>query len=190
MPVLRRPDDHRRNLRRRAPCALAIADPDQDRHLMTDRRASRLATPYRLRLQPRAGAGTRCPHDLRRLSPAAAPTPAARILAPEKARRLRSRRQHWPPPAPAATWAIRPRPPNPHRSRPAKQRPSSPRFPPYEAFGRRPRAQPHRPAKGRRPKPSYEGPEVNRQLLVSVNSDLSDRVNSLPTSYPVGSCDP
>ena len=42
----------------------------------------------------------------------------------------------------------------------------------------------------RRRKPSYEGPEVNRQLLVSVNSDLSDRVNSLPTSYPVGSCDP
>ena len=39
-------------------------------------------------------------------------------------------------------------------------------------------------------KPSYEGPEVNRQLLVAVNSDLSDRVNSLPTSYPVGSCDP
>ena len=35
MSVLRRPDDHRRNLRRRAPCALAIADPDQDRHLMT-----------------------------------------------------------------------------------------------------------------------------------------------------------
>src|SRR5271165_6631958 len=35
LPLLRRPDDHRRNLRRRAPCALAIADPDQDRHLMT-----------------------------------------------------------------------------------------------------------------------------------------------------------
>ena len=35
MPVLRRPDDHRRNLRRPAPCAIAIAEPDQDRHLMT-----------------------------------------------------------------------------------------------------------------------------------------------------------
>ena len=35
MSVLRRPDDHRRNLRRRAPRALAFADPDQDRHLMT-----------------------------------------------------------------------------------------------------------------------------------------------------------
>ena len=32
MPLLRRPDDRRRNLRSRA---LAIADPDQDRHLMT-----------------------------------------------------------------------------------------------------------------------------------------------------------
>jgi hypothetical protein len=30
---------------------------------------------------------------------------------------------------------------------------SYPRFPPYEAFGRRPRAQPRPPAKGRRPKP-------------------------------------
>ena len=35
LPVLRRPDDHCRNLRRRAPRALAITDPDQDRHLMT-----------------------------------------------------------------------------------------------------------------------------------------------------------
>ena len=53
-----------------------------------------------------------------------------------------------------------------------------------------PGGSPKRRARGRRPKPSYEGPEVNRQLLVAVNSDLSDRVNSLPTSYPVGSCDP
>ena len=34
LPLLWRSDDHRRNLRRRAPRALAIADPDQDRHLM------------------------------------------------------------------------------------------------------------------------------------------------------------
>ena len=34
MSVLRRPDDHRRNVRRRAPCAFFSADPDQDRHLM------------------------------------------------------------------------------------------------------------------------------------------------------------
>src|SRR4029077_13246881 len=38
---------------------------------------------------------------------------------------------------------------------------SFPRFPPYEAFGRRPRAQSQRACKGPRPKPSYEGPEVN-----------------------------
>ena len=55
--------------------------------------------------------------------------------------------------APAATSAIRPRSSNPHRARPTKQRPSSPRFPPYEAFKRRPRAKPRAPAKGRRPKP-------------------------------------
>ncbi len=34
MPVLRRPDDHRRDLRRSAPWALSAAEPDQDRHLM------------------------------------------------------------------------------------------------------------------------------------------------------------
>ena len=34
MPVLRRPDDHRRDVRRRTPRALAIANPHQDRHLM------------------------------------------------------------------------------------------------------------------------------------------------------------
>ena len=32
--VLRRPNDHRRNLRRRAPCAFFSADPHQDRHFM------------------------------------------------------------------------------------------------------------------------------------------------------------
>ena len=53
-----------------------------------------------------------------------------------------------------------------------------------------PAPSPSPPAKGRRPKPSYEGPEVNHQMLVSVNSDLSDRVSSLPTSYPAGSSDP
>ncbi len=34
MSMLRRPDDHRRNVRRRAPCAFFTAEPDQDRHLM------------------------------------------------------------------------------------------------------------------------------------------------------------
>ena len=35
MPMLRRPDDHNRYVRGRAPCAIAIANPDQNRHLMT-----------------------------------------------------------------------------------------------------------------------------------------------------------
>ena len=34
MPVLRRPHDHRRDVRRSAPWALTAAEPDQDRHLM------------------------------------------------------------------------------------------------------------------------------------------------------------
>jgi len=34
MPVLRRPDDHHRDVRRSAPHALPIANPDQDRHLV------------------------------------------------------------------------------------------------------------------------------------------------------------
>ena len=34
MPVLRRPDDHRRDVRRPTPWALSAAKPDQDRHLM------------------------------------------------------------------------------------------------------------------------------------------------------------
>jgi Phage integrase, N-terminal SAM-like domain len=34
--LLRRPDDRHRNLRRRAPCALASAEPQQDRHLMSN----------------------------------------------------------------------------------------------------------------------------------------------------------
>ena len=58
MSVLRRPDDHRRNVRRRAPCAFTSANPDQDRHLMII-----AALPASNRLSPsphpRAGAGGR-----------------------------------------------------------------------------------------------------------------------------------
>jgi hypothetical protein len=35
LPMLRRPDDHHRDVRGRAPCAVATAEPDQDRHLTT-----------------------------------------------------------------------------------------------------------------------------------------------------------
>jgi hypothetical protein len=75
-------------------------------------------------------------------------------------------------------------------SRPTKQRYFLPAVSSLRGFRTPAPRQAPAPAKGRRPNPSYEGPEVNRQLLVSVNSDLSDRVNSLPTSYPVGFCDP
>ena len=34
LPVLRRPDDHRRDLRRPAPCEITIPEPHPDRHLM------------------------------------------------------------------------------------------------------------------------------------------------------------
>src|SRR5208337_1193771 len=71
-------------------------------------------------------AGTRCPQNVRRLSPSAGPTPAARILALQKARRLRSRPAQCAPPAPETQRALRPRPQNPHRSRPTKQRPFLP----------------------------------------------------------------
>ena len=60
--------------------------------------------------------------------------PRPRILATEHARRRRSRRQDCTPLTPAATHTSRPRPSNPHRSRQTKQRPSPPRFPPWEAF--------------------------------------------------------
>jgi hypothetical protein len=56
------------------------------------------------------------------------------------------------------------------RARP-NSAPSCPRFPPCEAFERRPPRLAPPSAKGRRPKPSYEGRQVKRQVLVSVNSD-------------------
>ncbi len=87
--------------------------------------------------------------------PSAAPTPAPRILALEKPRHLRSHREQCAPPAPEAPPALRPRPQNPHGSRRAQPNSalSYPRFPPYEAFRRRPSVKPRAPAKGRRPKP-------------------------------------
>ena len=109
MPMLRRPHDHHRNLRRRAPCALAIADPDQDRHLMTRRRASRLAIADLLRLRPRAGAGGRCLFTVRRpsLSAALGATPTRPLR--NQARRSRSDRTNSPLPARPDARAIPPR---------------------------------------------------------------------------------
>ena len=60
-----------------------------------------------------------------------------------------------------------------------------PRFPPLEAFGRRPSGPPLRSRQGRHPKPSYEGPQVKRQLLVSASSGLTDR-GELPANLVSG----
>ena len=173
MPVLRRPDDHRRDLRRRAPCAIAIAEPDQDRHLMIDVAALPASQP------PLAFASSRAPEqegDALTRSPvllqAAAPSPAARASSQPKTLAVSAPAANYPrhPPPPDATRA-RPRPQIPiGRARP-NSAPSSPRFPPWEAFERRPHSPHHRPARGRRPKPSYEGRQVKRKVLVSVNSD-------------------
>ena len=73
MPVLRRPDDHHRDVRRSAPHALPIANPDQDRHLMII-----AASPASNRLSPsphpRAGAESRRPLEVVSPPPTAAPS--------------------------------------------------------------------------------------------------------------------
>ena len=57
---------------------------------------------------------------------------------------------------------------------------SFPRFPPYEAFGRRPRAQSQRPCKGRRPKPFSEADVADRE------SERRNRAESAPTEIASG----
>ena len=78
------------------------------------------------RLQPHAGAGRRCPHRTASPSPSAAPASAAPRIFRKSARRLYSRRDLSPPPAPEVQRALRPRRQNPHRSRPPNQ-PQPPR---------------------------------------------------------------
>ena len=108
LPVLRRPDDHRRDVRRRSARTIASAEPDQDRHLMIDVALSSASQPVSSRLQPRLGAGSRRLHTVARPSPTAAPAAAARAILDQKARRLHSRRQLSPPPAPHVPRALRP----------------------------------------------------------------------------------
>ena len=141
MPVLRRPDDHRRDLRWRAPRAFPSPNPHQDRQLMTTSprfppRNADLSSPSAARRSRKALSLTRSADSLQAPRPRQA-RPSSRL---EQARRRRSRREACAPPASAVTRPGRPRPSNPHRSRPTKQRPSSPRFPPWEAFERRPPA--------------------------------------------------
>src|SRR3974377_1416104 len=110
MSILRRPDDHRRGIRRRAPRAVFIAEPDQDRHLMIDVAPP---SPPHHRFFPRP-------------SPSAAPAPAARRTPPKKPRFLPPRRELSPPPASEVPPAIRPPAQNLHRSGPPNQ-PQPPR---------------------------------------------------------------
>ena len=109
---------------RRAPRALASAEPDQDRHLMT---VAALPAAKRRFPSPPATARRRCPHNVRRPSPGAAPTPAARMLALEKDRYLRLSPEQRAPPAPKAPRAFHPRPQPIGRARPNRAL-SSPRF--------------------------------------------------------------
>ena len=154
VPVLRRLVDHCRNLRRRAPRALAIVDPDQDRRVMTV--AALPAAQRRFPSPPAARRSRKAMSSQGRRS-----SSKRRVHAkpahdrPRKPCRLRFHREQCAPPAAEAPTTLRPRPQNPHRSRCAQPNsaPPYPRFPPYEAFGRRPRPEPRAPAKGRRPKP-------------------------------------
>ena len=105
--MLRRPDDHRRNLRRPRPPAVAFPKPDQDRHVMTD--AARPAVQRRFPSPPAARrsrnamssrsphrpssrrAHPRRPHPRRKSSSSRLPTrtPAALSLPPPHRRSVR-----------------------------------------------------------------------------------------------------
>jgi hypothetical protein len=172
MSVLRRPDDRRRNLRRRAPRAFFSADPHQDRHLMIAIAA--LPTAQRRSSSPPAARRSR-----KALSSQRPQTLSARRahIRRSYARDRQSSSPSFPPRTMGATS-----PPKPHersvrdpkipigRAQPNRA-PSCPRFPPCEAFGRRPRAQPSAPAKGRRPKLFSRGDVSNRRILLK-NSEI------------------
>ena len=129
MPVLRRPHDHHRNLRRRASCAPAIAEPDHDRHLMIAVAAFPASLCRSSSPPAAAGAGRRCPFTIRassfspalrakRATRSSLLNQARRILVPiDKARCFRPPRSACPiPHAPS----------NPHRPRSTQQRPILP----------------------------------------------------------------
>lgn len=94
------------------------------------------------------------------------------MLPTEEARLRRWPRHDCAPSGCAPTHAICWRPRNPHRPRPTKQRPSSPRFPPCEAFERRPPAARPTVVQGAGVRnPSAEGTagvDVNRTLRIAA----------------------
>ena len=115
MSVLRRPDDHHRNLRRRSPCATATAGPDQDRHLMIIAALSpsqrRFSSPPAARRSSKAMS----PQGRQSFSKRSAHTRRSHA-------RPRKRSSSWfpptesDPPDPEPPTALHPRPSNPHRS--------------------------------------------------------------------------
>src|SRR5271157_76876 len=129
----------------------------------------------RLRLQPRAGTRAQCPHALASLPSTDANAWLPRIVAIGNGRPRRFRRQHREYPAAYAPLASGPRSSNPH-SRARKTAPTSPRFPPWEAFERRPRRTPNR-RKGRRPKP-FTGADVPETSCERVSSTHAGRQRS------------
>ena len=83
LPLLRRPDDHRRDVRRAAPLALAVAEPDQDRHLMTV--AAHPASHRRSPSPPAARRNTSAtPARGRQVLLRPRPTPRSRASSPSK----------------------------------------------------------------------------------------------------------
>ncbi len=145
----------------RAPCALPIADPDQDRHLMTDRRASRLATPLSL-------ASSRAPEQERDvLTTSADPLQPPRPSPPHVSAPAKKPVVSLPTITPAAF-----QPPPPHRrsvrdpqipiGRAHQTAPFLPAVSSLRGFRTpAPRLSPDRPAKGRRPKPFSRAADGN-----------------------------
>jgi hypothetical protein len=148
MSLLRRPDDHRRNIRRRAFFPLAIAEPDQDRHLMT---VAALPATQRLSVSLLATRRNGPPLSSHR------PQTLSRRRAHAGPSYARDRTRSSPTFPSIRNGCLRPPQPHPRSVRDLQipiacaqpnRASSSPRFPPYEAFGPRPRAQSRRACKG------------------------------------------
>ena len=153
MSLLRRSDDRDRNLRRRAPRAIAIAEPNQDRHLMSDGAVLSPSQPRSPSTPANAGPSWRCSFAAPRPSPSAELTPRPYRAAANQARWPRPNSRNHTPPALAAIPALSPRPSNPHSSRSPRQSLFLPAVSSQGGFrtpAPRPRA---RSCWGRRPKP-------------------------------------
>ena len=174
MPVLRRPDDRRRDLRRLALRAIATSEPDQDRHLMTV--ATHLASQRR---SPQPPAARRNKSETSARGRQSSLDRRERLAPAHRRHRKRPpsplfRREHGDYPAAYAPLASGPRSSNPH-SRARKTAPTSPRFPPWEAFERRPQRLWHRPQKGRRPKP-FTNPDISCATDTSRSTTMAKRL--------------